>query len=180
MCFWIGFRFAWSHHRHLINRPSTPLKTLAQQLLLYGGCQWVQIIALNLNFPLKFIRVISSCWIKHEKESKKIRRARSIYSWSRGRIGTWLPCDCRHRVKIAQNRAALASYTIGSQFEWSHWRIEKTKNDTLVYLTCTYKILWFWFIWVATPQCTCNRCYKTLFWRKYRQYRFPFKVKQQK
>ena len=74
MCFWIGFRFAWSHHRHLINRPSTPLKTLAQQRLLYGGCQWVQIIALNLNFPLKFIRVISSCWIKHEKESKKIRR----------------------------------------------------------------------------------------------------------
>ena len=56
---------------------------LAQQLLLYGDCQWVQIIALNLNFPLKFIRIISSCWIKHEKESKKIGRARSIYSWSR-------------------------------------------------------------------------------------------------
>ena len=72
-------------HRHLINRPSTPLKTLAQQLLLYGGCQWVQIIALNLNFPLKFIRIISSCWIKNEKESTKIRRARSIYSWSRVR-----------------------------------------------------------------------------------------------
>ena len=70
-------------HRHLISRPSTPLKTLAQQHLLYGRCQWVQIIALNLNFPLKFIRDISSCWIKHEKESKKIGRARSIYSWSR-------------------------------------------------------------------------------------------------
>ena len=73
----------YSTHRHLINRPSTPLKTLAQQHLLYGRCQWVQIIALNLNFPLKFIRDISSCWIKHEKESKKIGRARSIYSWSR-------------------------------------------------------------------------------------------------
>ena len=77
---WLLFRL---DHRHLINRLSTPLKTLAQQLLLYGRCQWVQIIALNLNFPLKFIRDISSCWIKHEKESKKIGRARSIYSWSR-------------------------------------------------------------------------------------------------
>ena len=60
---------------------------LAQQLLLYGGCQWVQIIALNLNFPLKFIRIISSRWIKDEKESKKIGCAQSIYSWSRIRTG---------------------------------------------------------------------------------------------
>ena len=44
---------------------------LAQQLLLYGGCQCAQIIALNLNFPLKFMRLISSIQIKHEKESKK-------------------------------------------------------------------------------------------------------------
>ena len=48
-----------------------PLKMLAQQLLLYGGCQCAQIIALNLNFPLKFMRLISSIQIKHEKESKK-------------------------------------------------------------------------------------------------------------
>ena len=86
---WLFFPIG-ATHRHLINRPSMPMKMLAQQRLLYGGCQWVQIIALNLNFPLKFIRVISSCWIKHEKESKKIGRVRSIYSWSRELPSWWI------------------------------------------------------------------------------------------
>ena len=49
---------------------------LAQRLLLYGSCQWVQIIVLNLNFQLTFKRLINSLWIKHEKESKNIGRER--------------------------------------------------------------------------------------------------------
>ena len=35
-----------------------------------------------MNFPLKFIRLIGSLRIKHEKESEKIGHVWSNYSWS--------------------------------------------------------------------------------------------------
>ena len=89
---------------------------LAQQLLLNGSCQWVQIIALNLNFPLKFLRLISSLWIKHEKESEKIGRANSFYSWSRDSLSR----DLKEGVSLAKLDHVNSSYKSPNLFKLPH------------------------------------------------------------